>query len=309
MSTAATELPPGWRRCGPVSTDYPTLLRTIVDPPALAVRGVLEPGAEMIAVVGARRSSAYGEEVAYELALNLASAGLTVVSGMARGIDAAAHRGALDAGGRTVAVMGTGPDSVYPPEHRVLAGSIAASGALVTQFPVGTPAHKGNFPTRNATISGMCVAVVVVEARRRSGAMITAGAAANQGRTVMAVPGSVRNAASRGCHDLIRDGAHLVASAQDILADLRADPMLRLLDSPAEVQVRFGDGRDQVLAALRAGSMTLDEIVAAVPGPSSDAVTAVARLRLDQEIRLREGAYGLAVTRTIRNRTPPNRVV
>ena len=309
MSTAEPELPPGWWACDRSSADYPTLLRDIDQPPALAVRGELEPGAEMVAIVGARRSSAYGEEVGYEMAMHLAAAGITIVSGMARGIDAAAHRGAIDAGGRTVAVMGTGPDSVYPPEHRVLAESIAASGALVTQFPAGTPPLRRNFPTRNATISGMSVAVVVVEARRQSGAMLTASAAGNQGRSVMAVPGSVRNAASRGCHDLIRDGAHLVASAQDVLADLRSDPLLRLLSAPADAEVRFGDARDAVLAALRAGSMTLDEIVAAVPGPSAEAVTAVARLRLDQEIRLRDGAYGLAVERTVRNRTAANRVV
>ena len=305
----APELPAGWRECGPASTCYPTLLKNISDPPALAVRGEIDAGAQMVAIVGARRSSAYGEEVAYQMALRLASAGLTVVSGMARGIDGAAHRGALDGGGRTIAVMGTGPDAIYPPEHRGLAERIVASGALVTQFPVGTPPHKGNFPTRNGTISGMSVGVVVVEARRQSGAMLTAGAAGNQGRMVMAVPGSVHNAASRGCHDLIRDGAHLVASAQDVLADLRVEPILALLDAPAEVAVRFGDARDTVLATLRAGALTLDEIVGAVRAPSAEVVTAVARLRLDQEIRLRDGAYGLAAERTVRNRAAPKRVV
>ncbi|MGI8610057.1 MAG: DNA-processing protein DprA [Candidatus Dormibacteria bacterium] len=309
MSTAAAELPAGWWACPSTSADYPTLLTTIHEPPDLAVRGEIHAGAEMVAIVGARRSSAYGEEVAYEIARHLASVGLTIVSGMARGIDAAAHRGAIDAGGRTVAVMGTGPDSVYPPEHRGLADRIASSGALLTQFPVGMVPRKGNFPTRNAVISGMSLAVVVVEARRQSGAMLTAGAAGNQGRMVMAVPGSVHNAASRGCHDLIRDGAQLVASAQDILADLRGEPMLRLLDQPAEVEARFGDVRDRVLAALRAGCLTLDELVAAVSGPSAEVVTAVARLRLEQEIRLRDGAYGLAVERTVRNRAAPNRVV
>jgi DNA processing protein len=184
-----------------------------------------------------------------------------------------------------------------------------ASGALVTQFPVGTPPHRGNFPTRNMTISGMSVGVVVVEARRQSGAMLTAGAAGNQGRMVMAVPGSVHNAASRGCHDLIRDGAHLVASAQDVMADLRMEPILALLDAPPEATSRFGDARDAVLATLRAGSLTLDEIVAAVNSPSAEVVTAVARLRLDHEIRLRDGAYGLALERTVRNRTVRNRVV
>jgi DNA processing protein len=193
VSTAETDLPAGWWSCGPASSDYPTLLRDIYAPPMLAVRGEIECGAETVAIVGARRCSSYGEAVAYQMAVNLAAAGITIVSGMARGIDAAAHRGALDAGGRTLAVMGTGPDSIYPPEHRDLAESIGASGALVTQFPAGTLPRKGNFPTRNATISGISVGVVVVEARRQSGAMLTAGAAGTQGRIVMAVPGSVQN--------------------------------------------------------------------------------------------------------------------
>ena len=303
------ELPEGWWECDLTSTDYPALLRNIDAPPSLAVRGAIDPGATMVAIVGARRSSVYGEEVAYDMARHLAAAGLTIVSGMARGIDAAAHRGALDGGGRTIAVMGTGPDTIYPPEHRGLAERIAEDGAVVSQFPAGTPPHKGNFPTRNATISGMSVGVVVVEARRQSGAMLTAGAAGNQGRMVMAVPGSVRNAASRGCHDLIRDGAHLVASAQDVMADLRVEPLVLLLDAPADVDQRFGDARDAVIATLRAGSMTLDEIVMALSAPPAEVVTAVARLRLDQEIRLRDGSYGLAVERTVRNRTAANRVV
>ena len=309
MNTAAPDLPPEWWECDAASASYPALLRNIDDPPTLAVRGEIEPGATMVAIVGARRSSVYGEEVAYDMARHLAAAGLTVVSGMARGIDAAAHLGAMDGGGRTIAVMGTGPDTVYPPEHRSLAQRIADEGALVTQFAVGTPPQKRNFPVRNATISGMSVGVVVVEARRQSGAMLTAGAAANQGRMVMAVPGSVRNAASRGCHDLIRDGAHLVASAQDVMAELRVEPLILLLDPPRDVDQRFGDARDTVLATLMAGSMTLDEIVAAVPAPAAEVVTAVARLRLDQEIRLRDGAYGLAVERNVRNRKAPNRVV
>ncbi len=295
--------------CNPDSGDYPALLRKVDGAPSLAVRGSLEPGAEMVAIVGARRASSYGEEVAYELGLRLAAAGVTVVSGMARGIDGAAHRGALDGRGRTVAVMGTGPDTIYPPEHRLLAGRIAASGALVTQFGVGMRPLKSNFPTRNATISGMSLGVVVVEARRQSGAMLTAGSAGSQGRTVMAVPGSVHNPASRGCHDLIRDGALLVASAHDVLGELRSDPLMRLLDAPAEPASVYGDARDAILGALSAGSLTLEEIVATVAVPSSEAVTAVARLRLDQQVRIREGAYGLVGQASRGNRGLRNRVV
>lgn len=250
----------------------------------------------MVAVVGARRSTAYGEEVAHEIGYELAVAGLVVVSGMARGIDAAAHRGALDAGGRTVAVMGTGPDSIYPPEHRALAERIAGSGALVSQFAVGTRPLKGNFPMRNETISGLSLGVVVVEARRRSGAMLTAGSAGNQGRAVMAVPGSVLNPASQGCHDLVRDGARLVTCARDVLTEVRAESLFRLVDigrSSAGLHANYGDVRDEVLHLLRTGSMTLDEVVAGLEALGPDVVTAVARLRLDGEIRLRDGAYGI----------------
>jgi DNA processing protein len=254
----------------------------------------------MVAIVGARRSTAYGEEVAHDMAMHLAAAGVVVVSGMARGIDAAAHRGALDGGGRTVAVMGTGPDTIYPPEHRRLAERIASSGALVSQFPVGMGPLRHNFPTRNQTISGLSLGVVVVEARRQSGAMLTAGAAADQGRTVMAVPGSVFNPASRGCHDLLRQQVILVTGAAEVLEALTFDPLSRQVrfdDDPKEDAVGFGDARDRVLAVLRTGSMTLDEVVAAVGAPAPEVVTAVARLRLDGHVRLRDGAYGVVAGR------------
>ena len=299
MSTAAPELPAGWRPLRPGSPAYPRLLGEIRDPPALVIRGELATDAVMVAVVGARRSTAYGEEVAYETGFQLAAAGVVVVSGLARGIDAAAHRGALDSGGRTVAVMGTGPDMVYPPEHRALADRIAGSGALVTQFPVGTGPYPYNFPTRNETISGLSLGAVVVEARRRSGAMLTAGAAGNQGRVVMAFPGSVHNPASQGCHDLIRDKASLVTCAADILAEVKTEPLHQLLvDHP---RPRFGDVRDDVLNILRVGSRTLDEVVAGLEVPVADTVTALARLRLDGEVRLHDGTYGIARHRPARS--------
>ena len=298
--------------CRPGQPGYPHLLGAIGKPPALVVRGCLEPAAPMVAIVGARRCTPYGEELAYELAFELAATGMTIVSGLARGIDASAHRGALDAGGTTVAVMGTGPDLVYPPEHRHLADRVASGGALVTQFPAGTVPAPQNFPLRNGTISGLCIGVVVVEARRRSGAMLTAGAAADQGRIVMAVPGSVRNPASRGCHDLLRDGAHLVTNAAEVLAETRAEPLFQMLaatSEPVEGARRFGDCRDQVVVALEAGSLSLDELVGEVDLPASEVLTAVARLRLDGEIRLRGGAYGLAARRPNGNRVGPDRVV
>lgn len=296
VNTAALEAPAGWHHCRPGSPEYPRLLQAIGAPPELVVRGTIQPDAPMVAIVGARRSTAYGEDVAYEIGLQIAGAGVVVVSGLARGIDAAAHRGALDGGGRTVAVMGTGPDRVYPPEHRRLAERIAESGALVSQFPVGMAPLRQNFPTRNETISGLSLGVVVVEARRRSGAMLTAGAAGNQGRVVMAVPGSVRNPASQGCHDLIRDQVRLVTCAREILTEVRSDSLFRLVDGGGDAGregSRFGDSRDLVMDLLRTGSLTLDELVAGIDAQGPAVVTAVARLRLDGHLRLRDGAYGV----------------
>lgn len=316
MSFPAPEAHADWFECRPGSPGYPLLLARIAAPPALVVKGRIIPGAPMLAIVGARRCSPYGEELAYEMAMDLAAGGWTVVSGLARGIDAAAHRGALDAGGATIAVMGTGPDMVYPPEHRHLADRVAASGALVTQFPAGTAPARQNFPLRNETISGLCIGVVVVEARRRSGAMLTAGSAANQGRVVMAVPGSVRNPASRGCHDLLRDGASLVTNAAEVGQESQADPLFRLLAAPAAAPSArdsepawFGDARDAVLDLLQCGNLTLDQLVTGIALPASDVVTAVARLRLDGDVRLRDGTYGIAASRPSGNKRGTDLVV
>jgi DNA processing protein len=284
-----------WHAVEPGSATYPRLLREIPNPPAIEVAGELDPDAETVAIVGSRRCSAYGEDLAYELAGELASAGMTVVSGLARGIDGSAHRGALDAGGRTVAVMGTGRDTIYPHQHRGLAARIAGQGALVTQFPADFPARPAHFPERNATISGMSLGVVVVEARRRSGAMLTAGSAGSQGRVVMAMPGSVHNPNSRGCHDLVRDGARLVTSAAEVIQELRSDPLFRLLEpAPVPTIPRYGDSRDGIVALLGGGrQLALEEVCAALGLTARDAATALAELRLDQVIELRERGYEL----------------
>jgi DNA processing protein len=171
--------------------------------------------------VGSRAATRDGLLLAAELASDLAKAGFVVVSGLARGIDSAAHAAALDAGGATIAVLGTGADQVYPSEHRGLAERIAASGALVSEFPPGTPPRAFHFPLRNRIISGLSRAVVVVEAPEKSGALITAREALDQGREVMAVPGRVGGGRNRGAHGLIRDGAKLVESAVDILQELQ----------------------------------------------------------------------------------------
>jgi DNA processing protein len=198
--------------------DYPEPLREIyAPPPLLFVRGSLEPlAAGGVAVVGSRRLTAYGKRVAAELGRDLARAGLSVVSGLARGIDSAAHTAALAAGGHTAGVLGCGLDVVYPPENGPLIKEMAARGAVVSEFPLGTPPSAANFPVRNRVISGLSRAVVVVEAGLKSGALITARHALDQGREVFAVPGPVGSAVSQGCHQLIRQGARLVSSAAEL---------------------------------------------------------------------------------------------
>jgi DNA processing protein len=216
---------------------YPPLLRQIFDPPAfLFVLGSLsEEDRCAVSLVGSRRCSAYGRVIAERLARDLAAAGVAVVSGLARGVDTAAHHGALAAGGRTVAVLGSGLGRIYPPENRNLAARIAETGAVVSEFPISADPDAWHFPARNRIISGWCQGVCVVEAPADSGALITAEFAVEQGRDVFAVPGPVNDARSRGAHALIRDGAALVETAEDILAALgvlsaTADPQLTLPD-------------------------------------------------------------------------------
>ena len=196
---------------------YPWLLKQIHDPPPrLYVSGRL-PSEPMIAIVGSRRATPYGCRAAHRLARDLSGAGVVVVSGLARGIDAAAHRGALEGNTPTVAVMATGLDRIYPPEHLALATAIAASGALITEAEEGTLPLPGRFPVRNRIISGLSLGVVVVEAAERSGALITARMAAEQGREVFCVPGSIENPLAIGGHRLIKDGAKLVQTVEDVL--------------------------------------------------------------------------------------------
>ncbi len=201
---------------------YPPLLRDLPDaPPVLFVHGnpdVLQ--FPQLAIVGSRNPSVAGKQTAQAFAGCLASAGLAITSGLAIGIDAAAHAGALQADGITLAVTGTGLDRVYPAQHRELAHQIAQQGALVSEFPPGTPARVGHFPRRNRIISGLSVGTLVVEAALHSGSLITARQAAEQGREVFAIPGSIHNPLARGCHALIRQGAKLVETAQDIMEEL-----------------------------------------------------------------------------------------
>jgi DNA processing protein len=204
--------------------DYPALLAEIPDPPPLLfVHG--DPRAlslPQLALVGSRNPTSTGQRAAHDFAAHLAGAGLAITSGLALGVDGAAHQGALDAGGITLAVMGTGPDRIYPARHRDLAHAIVERGALVTEFPLGTPPLPDHFPRRNRLISGLSLGTLVVEAALRSGSLITARFALEQGREVFAIPGSIHNPLARGCHALIRQGAKLVETAQDIAEELGA---------------------------------------------------------------------------------------
>ncbi|MCX8043976.1 MAG: DNA-processing protein DprA [Desulfobacterota bacterium] len=200
---------------------YPRLLRHIYDPPPfLYVRGTLPDGdAGMLAVVGSRSASTYGRRITDQLCRDLAANGITVVSGMARGIDACAHQAAVSAGGKTVAVLGCGVDVIYPPEHKKLYDTIVANGAAVSEYPPGTEPNSYHFPARNRIISGMARGVLVVEAGPNSGSLITARCALDQGRDVFAVPGSVYAYTSKGTNNLLRSGAKVVETAQDILEE------------------------------------------------------------------------------------------
>ena len=243
---------------------YPALLRETADPPiVLYVKGNWEACLEApcVAMVGSRKSSTYGQNAAEMLSKDLASRGVTVVSGFARGIDAAAHRGALEGKGRTVAVLGTGLDMIYPKEHKKLVGEIlAGGGALVTQFPLGTPPLKDNFPYRNRIISGLSLGVLVVEATDRSGSLITARLAMEQNREVYAVPGNITSANSYGSNFLIKSaGAKLVQQWQDVVAEFPKEIAANILPPPLSKPAN-GD----VLAQAELAPADMDKIEAQV---------------------------------------------
>ena len=224
----------------PGDAGYPALLREIArPPPQLYIRGTVAVlSLPQLAIVGSRNATPAGAETARDFSSHLAARGFCITSGLAEGIDAAAHRGALAVGGRTVAVCGTGPDIVYPRHHESLAAEIIATGgAIVSEFAPGTAVHRGNFPRRNRLISGLAVGTLVVEAGVRSGALITARHALEQGRDVFAIPGSIHNPVARGCHRLIRNGAKLVETAADIVEELGGLlAMLGLDDAPERAE-------------------------------------------------------------------------
>lgn len=259
---------------------YPSALREIVDPPpVLYVRGELSPADDWaIAVVGTRRASVYGRQVTERLVTDVARAGVTVVSGLARGIDTYAHRAALAAGGRTIAVLGSGLDRLYPEENRALASQIAASGAVISEFPLGTPPDATNFPRRNRIVSGLARATLVVEADFKSGAMITATQAAEQGRDVFAVPGSIFSPLSAGPHQLIREGARVVTDASDILEELH---LTAVVEERAARETLPADPTEAALLQLLSDEAThVDELTRSAKLPSATVTATLTMLEL-----------------------------
>ncbi len=274
----------GWRWLAAGEPGFPARLAAVADPPiGVFARGEF-PAGRAVALVGARRATAYGREVAEYLGRELTEAGVSVVSGMARGVDAAAHRGALAGGGRTVAVWGAGPDRVYPPEHDRLAEEIAASGCLLTEYPPGAPPLAHHFPERNRIIAGLAEALVVVEADERSGALITARLALDEGREVLAVPGSVFSRLSAGPNGLLRAGAAPVLSADDVLA---------VLGLPPRGAAARGEDEPALLALLPAGeAVTVDHIAAASGQPVARVLEGLLVLELAGRVaRESDGRY------------------
>lgn len=279
---------------------YPALLREIAaPPPVLFVEGRLEYlRLPAIAMVGSRRGSAYGRRQAQWLARELSKAGLMICSGMALGIDAAAHKGALDADGFTVAVMGTGVDVCYPVRNRDLRERIRAQGALVSEFPLGTPAIRQNFPRRNRIVSGLAAGVVVVEASLKSGSLVTAKLALQQNREIFAMPGPISSSFSRGCHQLIRQGATLIETPADILREMGGIVPLDILSRPDEAApsraaaARDLDRATAGLLALIEDSGSLPETLARQSGLSQQALAVkLLELELAGAVASRTGRY------------------
>lgn len=246
---------------------YPPLLRQIADaPPLLYVHGDARLlTSTQIAIVGSRNATEPARRTCQQFAHAFAQAGITVTSGLALGIDGAAHEGALQGGGNTIAVVGTGLDRVYPARHHDLAHRISAQGAIVSTFPIGTGVRPGNFPSRNRIISGLSLGVLVVEASAQSGSLITAHLAAEQGREVFAIPGSIHNPLAKGCHRLIKEGAKLVESAQDILEELyplaRANLEMQA-ENPPPAATNADDDAHPLLAAMGFDPCRVDDLVA-----------------------------------------------
>lgn len=276
-----------------LDSTYPMRLKMIADPPPLLyITGTLTEQDELaVAIVGARRATAAGRAMTEELSHDLAGAGMTVVSGLARGVDAAAHQGALTAQGRTIAVLGCGIDRTYPPEHERLRRQIEERGAILSEAPMGAPPHSHHFPRRNRIISGLSLGVIVTEAAIRSGSLITARLAAEQGREVFAVPGFVKADTSRGTNALLKEGAALIERAQDVI-----DAILPQLEQPLRMRLQpsreksvpsgqLGKEEQLVYDAVSYDPFTVDEVIVATGLSVSIVMASLLSLELRQRVR------------------------
>jgi DNA processing protein len=283
---------------------YPKLLREIHDPPiGLYRKGAYEFGQPCIAIVGSRRTTLYGQSVAKKLGADLARLGFCVVSGLARGIDSAAHEGALLVGGKTAAVLGTGIDLIYPPENLALYRQIEETGAILSEFPFGRRADRQSFAMRNRIVAGMCEGVVVVESNVDGGAMITARFAGEQGRLLFAVPGRIDQPTSAGCHQLIRDGATLITGVDDILSELnyldglRPGPIPEKPGAQAAEMAKLSEIEAKVFACFAGGALLSPDALAAQTGlPVADLSSTLMMLELKRLVVKR--AEGTFETRT-----------
>lgn len=282
---------------------YPPLLKEIYDPPVgLYVKGRFDPEQPCVAIVGTRRATLYGRSVAKKFASELSRLGYCIVSGMARGTDTAAHEGALEAGGKTIAVCGCGMDIIYPPENLELYRKICATGAVISEFPFGRRADRQTFPMRNRVVSGMSIAVIVIESAPSGGSMITAKFAGEHGRHLLVVPGRIDQVSSGGCHQLIRDGATLVTSVDDILSELNFGPLPRqvemnLSDSETSIGATadFNPFEQRILDLFRGGeTMGVDDIVGQLDASASEVSTSLMGLEIKRIVRkLGDGRFEL----------------
>jgi DNA processing protein len=274
---------------------YPSYLKEIPDPPpVLYLRGDLQPRDQWaVAVVGTRRLTSYGKHVARQLVADLVASGVTIVSGLARGIDGIAHQAALEMGGRTLAVLGSGIDHIYPPEHRSLAQRIAQQGAILSDFPPETSPEPGNFPRRNRIVSGLSLGVLVIEAGERSGATITARCALEQGRDVFAVPGNINARASLGTNRLIQQGAKLVLNANDVLEELN----MTMVEQHVAVQLALPETREEayLLQMLSDQPCHVDELSRSAGLPVAQVTSALTMMELKGMVRQLEGMHYIRV--------------
>ena len=276
-----------------LDSTYPARLKMIADPPPLMyITGTLTEQDDLaVAIVGARSATAAGRAMTEEFSHDLAEAGMTVVSGLARGVDAAAHRGALAAQGRTIAVLGCGIDRTYPPEHERLRGQIEERGAILSETPLGAPPRSYHFPRRNRIISGLSLGVIVTEAAINSGSLITARQAAEQGREVFTVPGFVKEATSRGTNALLKEGAALIERAQDVIDAVlpQLEPALRLRLQPARVKkasdARLGEEEQRVYDVLSYAPLTVDDVIVSTGLPVPTVMASLLSLELRQRVR------------------------